>query len=141
MIKRVEKSQDISSLLNELHEKWPNAKFVETKADFCENERDGVPGQNIKMVFKLNLDPSYPSVIEFSHLFSIDATHIRIMLNQKGALPRLGQKDDMEAFFKNNFFGIKNALRAYNGKNDNYDAIVDSMIKAIGQTFGNGFGL
>ncbi len=141
MKKDFETLQDITSLLNELHEKWPNAIFVETKADFCEDEQDGVPGQNIRMTFKFNLDPGRASIIEFSHLFSIDASHIRILLEQKKASLQLGSKEGFEAFFEYNFLDIKNALRPYNGNRDDYETIVDLMIKSRGYIHGKSFGL
>ncbi|MFQ3579981.1 MAG: hypothetical protein SNJ71_07580 [Bacteroidales bacterium] len=140
-MRKVEKLSDVNSLMSELLEKWPNAKLIETKADFCETEREGITGQNIKMIFKFNLYPSYPSVIEFSHLFSIDASHIRSFLEQKGKDVNLASKTDIESFFENNYIKLRESLRCFNGNKDDYENIANKIIEAKGSTYGKRFGI
>lgn len=78
------------------------------------------------------------------HVFQLDLDHIRISLQKKNVALDFNKPEILQRFSKiieKNYFEFKDSLSCYNGTGDDYDWIVDFIIRNRGSIHGGRFRL
>lgn len=81
---------------------------------------------------------------KIGHVFRLDLDHIRISLKAKNISLDFNNLENLQHFadlIGKNYFEFKDSLCCYNGTGDDYDCIVDFIIRKRGSIHGRRLGL